>query len=241
MKYEVFDINFQASPKEEIFNEISNLLNKQTASSVLFVNAHVVVEATRDSDLMKLLKSATIVVPDGVPITWVMKLKGQKDCQRYSGPDLMADVIENLTGTRHFFLGSTPEVLKKIEERMVGKDAAFYSPPFSKSGFSEVELNRQLDIIGKFDPDFIWVGLGAPKQERYAVEMAKRSKKGVWLAVGAAFDFYSGLKPRAPLFIQKYGLEWAFRFVTEPKRLGLRYLSTNPAFIKLALGELIRR
>ncbi len=82
------------------------------------------------------------------------------------------------------------------------------------------------------------MGLGAPKQEYYVTEMASKASRGVWLAVGAAFDFYAGPKPRAPKTLQKMGLEWAFRLATEPRRLARRYLTSNPVFIELALKEL---
>lgn len=94
-------------------------------------------------------------------------------------------------------------------------------------------------MVEAFKPDFIWVGLGAPKQEKYVVEMARQSQQGVWLAVGAAFDFYAGTKPRAPKFLQYIGMEWAFRLLTEPRRLAPRYFRTNPVFLRMSFRELL--
>lgn len=98
-----------------------------------------------------------------------------------------------------------------------------------------------MDLIASSKADYIWVGLGAPKQEKYVVQMANRAPKGVWLAVGAALEFYAGHKPRAPKRLQSLGLEWAYRMFTEPRRLAIRYAKTNPIFIKLALAEIANR
>jgi N-acetylglucosaminyldiphosphoundecaprenol N-acetyl-beta-D-mannosaminyltransferase len=235
----VFGISFCAARREAILNQICKLVCKNRASSVIFANAHVVVEAHHHPRLKSAINSASLVVPDGVPITWVLKGKGQKQADRYSGPDVMEDIFEKEPGTTHFFLGSTPETLERIRHKFRGTAVGFYSPPFTENGFSREEKAKQLEFIEEARPDFIWVGLGAPKQEYYVTEMASKASRGVWLAVGAAFDFYAGPKPRAPKTLQKLGLEWAFRLATEPRRLARRYFTSNPVFIKLALQELI--
>jgi N-acetylglucosaminyldiphosphoundecaprenol N-acetyl-beta-D-mannosaminyltransferase len=153
----------------------------------------------------------------------------------------MEDILRLERSAAHYLLGSTPDVLGRIDSKFKGSVTGSYSPPFTNNGFTEQEKCRQLELIEKRRPDFIWVGLGAPRQEAYVTEMALRSSRGVWLGVGAAFDFHAGIKRRAPQFLQKAGLEWAFRLITEPRRLGPRYLATNPVFIKLACQELIGR
>jgi N-acetylglucosaminyldiphosphoundecaprenol N-acetyl-beta-D-mannosaminyltransferase len=235
----LFGLPFFTGSKEEVRRKIISLAQNGTGGSVLFANAHVVVEASQNTPLKKTLLQANLIVPDGVPITWVMKVRGSKTAQRYSGPDLMEDLLSMTRENKHFFLGSSPEVLEQIKLKIPGQEAGFYSPPF-ETIFSENELTKQIDLIKKANPDYVWVGLGAPKQEKYVVEMAKRCPKVVWLAVGAAFDFYSGNKTRAPKAIQNVGLEWAYRLVTEPRRLAKRYFKTNPIFIKLALEEIAR-
>jgi len=234
----IFGIPFCVARKEAILDQICKLAGKNHASSVIFANAHVVVEAHHHPCLKSAINSASLVVPDGVPITWVLKGKGQKQADRYSGPDVMEDIFEKQPETTHFFLGSTPETLERIRRKFQGTAVGFYSPPFTSDGFSGEEKAKQLEFIEKARPDFIWVGLGAPKQEHYVTEMASKASRGVWLAVGAAFDFYAGPKPRAPKTLQKMGLEWAFRLATEPRRLARRYLTSNPVFIELALKEL---
>ena len=240
-RFPLFNLSFGSQTKKESLNEVMLLAENIRASSVIFANAHVVVEAERQLSYREVLASATLLVPDGVPIAWLMHSKGAKAAERYSGPDLMADLLTSPHGLskRHFFLGSTSKNLALIKEKFKGTACGFYSPPFEENEFSEDELLKQVNMIDASEADYIWVGLGAPKQERYVVKMASRSKKGVFLAVGAAFDFYAGVKPRAPVFLQKLGLEWAFRLASEPRRLTGRYLTTNPKFIRLALKELL--
>jgi N-acetylglucosaminyldiphosphoundecaprenol N-acetyl-beta-D-mannosaminyltransferase len=236
--FSIFGFSFCAAPKNAILSHIRAMAASNRASSVIFANAHVVVEAHRNPRLRNALNSASLVIPDGVPITWVLKAKGQKDAERYSGPDLMQDLFHGGDGS-HFFLGSTPATLDGIRRKFKGNAVGFYSPPFSNNGFSKEELSKQLEMIEKAKPDFVWVGLGGAKQEYYVTHMASKAAGGVWLGVGAAFDFYAGPKPRAPKFLQRMGLEWAFRLAVEPRRLARRYLTTNPAFVKLALLELL--
>lgn len=236
--HRLFDIPFSARTQKDTLQAILDLARKPQGSSVLFCNAHVVVESEWSKELKALLNRATVVVPDGTPIAWVLNAKGRSEAQKYPGPDFMEDLLKADPQGRHFFLGSSLEVLEKIKSKFKGHLVGTYSPPFTRQ-FSDDELGRQLKLVEDSGADYIWIGLGAPKQERHAVEMASRASKGVWLAVGAAFDFYAGVKPRAPKFLQKIGMEWAFRAVTEPRRLGRRYLQTNPLFIKLAVKELL--
>jgi N-acetylglucosaminyldiphosphoundecaprenol N-acetyl-beta-D-mannosaminyltransferase len=238
--YNVFGIPFCTLTQRETLQRILDLRERDKASSVIFANAHVVVEANQHPGLKAALNLATLVVPDGVPITWVLKGKGQNQTERYSGPDLMEDVFRFAPEAKHFFLGSTLETLEKIKMKFNGHAVGFYSPPFTKDTFSDEEKLKQIKMIEDSGADFIWVGLGAPKQEYFVTELASKASKGVFLAVGAAFDFYAGNKPRAPKTLQKMGLEWAFRLASEPRRLAKRYLTTNPAFIKLALEELLK-
>lgn len=238
---EVFDLNFASGSKEQILEAVWKLSQQPEGHSVLFANAHVVVEANRKSPYKQLLKQASVIVPDGVPVAWTMKALGHYEATRYSGPDFMEDLFARYPQSKHFFLGSTPETLEKIKERFKGIATGFYSPPFAPEFFDQQELQKQEELLRNADADFVWVGLGAPKQERYVVEMSQRLNKGVFLAVGAAFDFFAGNKPRAPEALQKVGMEWAFRLASEPRRLAGRYFSTNPQFVAMALSEIATR
>ncbi|MDZ4676783.1 MAG: WecB/TagA/CpsF family glycosyltransferase [Oligoflexia bacterium] len=236
--FELFQIPFSTLSQKQTLGFLIKESRKPKASSVILCNAHVVVESEWDQTLKELLQKATLVMSDGTPIAWLLQAKGQKNAQRYSGVDLMEDIFNEDPQGKHFFLGSTPEVIEKIKIKFKGQLAGTYSPPFAKE-FSEEEKQKQLRLVQESGAHYVWVGLGAPKQERYVVQMAQHASQGVWFAVGAAFDFYAGVKPRAPRIVQKIGMEWAFRMMSEPRRLTKRYFSTNPVFIKLALQELL--
>jgi N-acetylglucosaminyldiphosphoundecaprenol N-acetyl-beta-D-mannosaminyltransferase len=240
VKHTVFGLEFSTLAQTQLRHEVIRSAELQRATSVIFANAHVVVEASREPALHELLRQVDIIVPDGMPVAWLLKSLGEKQTQRYSGPDFMVDTFKDTPQSRHFFLGSTEQTLEKIKNKFSGVAAGFYSPPFTRDEFSKEELQKQMTMIEESKADFIWVGLGAPKQEKYVAQMAAQARRGVWLAVGAAFDFYAETKPRAPRFLQAAGLEWAFRLASEPRRLAGRYLDTNPAFVKMALGEVLK-
>jgi N-acetylglucosaminyldiphosphoundecaprenol N-acetyl-beta-D-mannosaminyltransferase len=140
-------------------------------------------------------------------------------------------------GLRHFLFGSTTDVLARLSERLAVtvpdvEIAGSYSPPPGSEDSAQA-----LAAIRATEPDVVWVALGAPRQELWMLRNAGRVG-ALMLGVGAAFDFHAGTKQRAPVWMQELGLEWLHRFVSEPRRLGPRYLKTNTAFLFLALQEL---
>ena len=161
--------------------------------------------------------------------------RGYPQIQRTTGPDLMMEVFRQSTahGWRHYFYGSTQEVQEKMITRLqqeypgliiAGTDV----PPFRELTPEEDAL--AVARINQAQPDFVWVGLGAPKQERWMAAHQGRVH-GLMIGVGAGFDFFSGNVKRAPLWMQKHSLEWLYRLMQDPKRLFQRYWSTNLKFI----------
>lgn len=210
---------------------------------VCIANVHVLMEAYDSPDFRSVLNHADLVTPDGVPLVWMMRLKGQGAQQRVYGPTLMLRVLEAAAQEKITvgFYGGTPEVLrslvKRMQERYEGLNAAFaYSPPFTEANHREDE--ELVDLINRSGVRILFVGLGCPKQE---IWMAKHRGRvnAVMLGVGAAFDFHAGAKPQAPEWMQVMGLEWLFRLSTEPRRLWKRYLYHNPRFIVLAMADLL--
>ena len=185
---------------------------------------------------------ADLVTPDGMPLVWIMRAKGARDQERVYGPTLMLHVLE--TAARESipvgFYGSGPEVVKQLVKKLHMRyeflNVAFsYSPPFrAMSPEEDMEIVEQINQSGV---RILFVGLGCPKQELWMAEHRGRVR-AVMLGVGAAFDFHAGLKPHAPTWLQRLGLEWLFRFLIEPRRLWKRYLYHNPRFIVLALADL---
>jgi len=210
---------------------------------VCVANVHMLMEAFDSTEYKKILNSADLVTPDGVPLVWMLRLKGQKDQQRVYGPTLMLHLVQAAArdGIPVGFYGSKPEVLdaliKRMQARYKSLNVAFsFSPPFhAVSPEEDAAIVEQINYSGA---RILFVGLGCPKQENWMAE--HRGKvNAVMLGVGAAFDFHSGVKPQAPVWMQKAGLEWLFRLTTEPCRLWKRYLYHNPRFVVLAIADLL--
>jgi len=183
-----------------------------------------------------------MVTPDGIPMVWMGRLNGKHWMKRVYGPDLMLAVCQESLGKgyRHYFYGGdegVPELLAaKLEQRFPGLQVVgTYSPPFR--ALTPQEDKDIVQMINRTDPDIVWVGLSTPKQERWMAAHIDKLNAPVLIGVGAAFDFHAGLKKQAPLWMQRSGLEWFFRMVTEPRRLGPRYLRNNPRFIILILAQ----
>lgn len=203
---------------------------------VCVTGVHGVMESQTDEVLRSIHNRAGLVTPDGMPLVWLSRMNGQRHVERVYGPDLMLACCElsERKGYRHFFYGGAegvPELLserlrRRIPElRVVGT----HSPPFRP--LTPEEDAALVERINASQPDFVWVGLSTPKQERWMADHLERLRAPVLIGVGAAFDFHAGLKKQAPYWMQRRGLEWLFRLATEPRRLWKRYLVNNPKFV----------
>ena len=207
---------------------------------------HGVMECQRDGDLKRIHNDAGLVVPDGMPLVWVSKARGHHDVSRVYGPDLMLKVCEEglARGWRHYLYGGAEGVPQLLQESLSGRYPGIrfvgaWSPPFRP--LSDEEADGVADDINRSGADIVWVGLSTPKQERWMDRFRARLDAPALIGVGAAFDFHAGLKPQAPGWMQRSGLEWLFRLLSEPRRLGPRYLRNNPAFVsRIAWEECLR-
>lgn len=189
-------------------------------------------EAHRDPEFRRILNESWLTTPDGMPLVWL----GPPAVERVYGPDLLLAVCDagREKGLRHYFYGGhagvAEELGRRLSERFPGlKVAGTFSPPFRD--LSEAEQLRLEADVASAEPDIVWVGLGTPKQERFMAGPGRSLAAGLLIGVGAAFDFHAGRVRQAPRWIQRCGLEWLFRLVQEPRRLGKRYLTTNPLFV----------
>ena len=209
-------------------------------------NVHTLVSAVHDPALRHALDEASIVFPDGAAVAWLQRRGGAGRATRVAGADLMARVFEvgQAQGVRHYLYGATDPVVERLEQRLRDRypDAIVcgrWSPPFT--AFDSSEMARSVERIESSAPHIVWCGLGMPKQELWMRLYAPRVAPALCIGVGAAFDFLSGTKPRAPRAMQRLGLEWLHRLATEPRRLSGRYLRTNSEFIALLGWELLRQ
>jgi N-acetylglucosaminyldiphosphoundecaprenol N-acetyl-beta-D-mannosaminyltransferase len=217
---------------------------KQRESRYICVaNVHMLMEAYDSPEFASMVNHADLVVPDGMPLVWMMRLKGQKNQQRVYGPTLMLHVLEAAARENIpvGFYGGRPDVLEtlvsKMRTRYAGLNVAYScSPPFGELSHDEDE--EIVKDMYRSGVRILFVGLGCPKQEVWMANHRGRVN-AVMIGVGAAFDFHAGVKPQAPVWVQGLGMEWLFRLLTEPRRLWKRYLLHNTRFLVLALADLL--
>jgi N-acetylglucosaminyldiphosphoundecaprenol N-acetyl-beta-D-mannosaminyltransferase len=217
---------------------------------VTVTGVHGVSECQHDAELRRIHNESLLSTPDGVPLTWMGRLQGKRphEMQRVYGPDLMLQLFERgqSQGLRHYLYGGdegvAPLLAEKLSVRFPGVEiVGLTTPPFRP--LSEAEELQFVTELRGLAPHCVWVGLSTPKQERFMAELLERHstelpKPLVLLGVGAAFDFHAGLKPQAPSWMQRAGLEWFFRLRQEPRRLWRRYLKNNPVFVARAALQL---
>lgn len=204
---------------------------------VACANPHSLVVANTDPEFRDALKHANILLPDGIGIVVAAKLLRQRIRERVAGTEFFLQFSKRAQrsgGIRYFFLGATEEVLEKIVVRL-RKDfpkievCGTYSPPF-KTSFTDQDSRKMLAAINQAKPDVLWVGMTAPKQEKWIEQHRAELDVALIGSIGAVFDFYSGIKKRAPKWICDIGLEWLPRLVREPARLWRRVFLSTPKF-----------
>lgn len=212
---------------------------------VCICNVHSVVTGTQDASFMKVLNEADMATTDGTPIAWTLRYRGYPTQKRINGPDLMWRYLAQAEarGQVVFFYGSTEDTLALLKEAMLKayprlRIGGMESPPFRQ--LSEAEDQAYVDQINESGAAVVFVGLGCPKQERWMAEHRGRVN-AVMVGVGAAFDYHAGTVRRAPLWMQRSGLEWLHRMASEPRRLGRRYVVTNTLFIIKTIASYIER
>lgn len=202
-------------------------------------NVHTTVTGYEEADYRNIQNTAALALPDGKPLSLYSKKHGFPEAERVTGPDLMGELFSRDNGLRHYFYGGKEETIQVLSEKLPGeypslRIAGMVSPPFRP--LTEEEDERELQKMNDAKADIIWIGLGAPKQERYMYE--HRGKvNGVMIGVGAGFDYYAGTIKRAPMWMQKLSLEWLYRLMQDPKRLFRRYFATNFKFLRLTMGR----
>lgn len=231
----ILGVNIAAINMEWLVEYLDKNLLDIKGDYICVSNVHTTVTSYEDASYCAVQNGGLMAIPDGGPLSTVGRRRGCKNMARTTGPSLMGEIfkISAKKGYRHYFYGSKQETLelleKKLKENYPGiKIAGMYSPPFRP--LTEEEDKAVIERINEANPDFVWIGLGAPKQEKW---MAAHQGKidGLMLGVGAGFDYYAENIKRAPMWMQKHNLEWVYRLVQDPKRLFKRYWSTNTKFI----------
>jgi|SRR5579872_705135 len=235
--FRVLGVQVDAVQIPEVIQQIETWIQRREPCHFIAVSGmHGVMEARNNAEFMRVLNSADLVVPDGMPLVWVGRLRGHRLPRRVYGPELMLAVCDGAAtrGVRHFFFGGAPEVPEKLaqslRDRFPGLNVVgAYSPPYRPVTHEEDE--EIIAAINAAVPDILWIGLSTPKQEKWMYAHHDRLHVPVLIGVGAAFDINSGTKRQAPGWMREHGLEWFFRLIQEPRRLWRRYILYGSQFV----------
>jgi len=232
--------------RDQAIQEIMLSLSSSDSSRYFVcANPHSLEVARKDAAFDIAIRNANLgVVPDGVGIVLASKILGGSIRERVTGMDIFLGLSEALNkgkGGRYFFLGSTEGNLIKIKEKMHADFpnitvAGTYSPPF-KPEFTEEDKRQMIEAINQAAPDVLWVGMTAPKQEKWIYQNKDRLNVKFIGAIGAVFDFYTGNVKRSHPAFQRLGLKWLPRLLREPRRLWRRNFVSNPSFLLLVIRQ----
>lgn len=227
----------------EAVHRIENIIANNDSGYVVTPNVDHIVKLQDDREFREIYENAALVLPDGLPILWAARFLGCPLKEKVSGSDLFPQLCEYsaVKGYRLFFLGGRPGAAEECREILTKKFANIvvsgcYSPPM---GFeNDIDENDKIvDMIKNAKPDILFVGLGAPKQEKWISRFIDDLQVPVAIGIGVSFEFTAGMVRRAPVWMQRVGLEWFWRLIMEPRRLWKRYLIDDMAFIGLILRQ----
>jgi N-acetylglucosaminyldiphosphoundecaprenol N-acetyl-beta-D-mannosaminyltransferase len=232
----VLDVPLALTDYEGTLDWIDASVSTREPGYICVAAVHTVMAFQEDPDLRAAVLGSDLTVPDGQPLVWAMNMLGHSLPSRVYGPDLMKKACERgaRSGARFYLYGGRSESLATLRTvlperypglRIVGASEA----PFRR--LTPEEAEETAAEINASGADVVWVGLGVPLQEKWMARMRERLEAPVLVGVGAAFDFHAGIKRQAPDWLQRLGLEWAFRLTQEPRRLWRRYLHYNPRFV----------
>jgi N-acetylglucosaminyldiphosphoundecaprenol N-acetyl-beta-D-mannosaminyltransferase len=239
----ILGMRVHATSYADAVQRIASWANARESRCVCEAPVNMVMESYDSAEYREVINGADLVTPGGMPIVWMLRLLGIHGQPRVYGPALTLKVCESaaLHDLKVGFYGGSEKGLTSLVSEIKRRYPAIqivysYSPPFRKlTSEEDAHVRQSIEISGA---QILFVGLGCPKQERWMSEH-RRGVQAVMLGVGAAFDFISGEKPQAPLWMQSIGTEWFFRLCTEPRRLWFRYFWHNPRFVVLALRQLL--
>jgi N-acetylglucosaminyldiphosphoundecaprenol N-acetyl-beta-D-mannosaminyltransferase len=244
-KFNVLGITVDAVQIPDVIDKMKDWIARNDACRYVAVtDMHSVMEAQRDAQFKTILNSADLVVPDGFPLVLLGRRKGFELRRRVYGPELMLRFCAESApkAYRHFFFGGAPGVAEDLARRFASQFpglvvAGTFCPPFRQ--LTSEENDAAIAAIECSRADIVWVGLGAPKQERWMFANRDKLRVPLLVGVGAAFDFHTGRVAQAPFWMREHGLEWLFRLSQEPRRLWRRYLVHGAEFAALVLLELL--
>lgn len=241
--YRVLGVRVDAVQIGDVIKKMEEWIERREAGHAIAVTGmHGVMEALHDEEFGRVLKGASLVVPDGYPLVVLGRRKGYALARRVYGPELMETFCEETArkGHRHYFYGGAEGVAEELANRFARRFAGMeiagtHCPPFR--ALTEEEEREVCEKIRASRADVVWVGLSTPKQERWMARVREALGVPVMVGVGAAFDFHTGRVAQAPRWMREHGMEWFFRLMSEPRRLWRRYLVNGSEFAWLVMLE----
>lgn len=216
----------------ELTAQCQKLARLPHPAAIDLTNTQIATMRRHEPAFRELTSEVDYFIPDGMPLIWVMNYRGANLTDRVYGPKFMQHLVRHSPAPlTHYFLGGSPECLSALEKRFREAQPDLIVAGCRHGYFKSEEEEEILQEINSLSPDFIWVGLGTPKQQAWIHRNKARIKRGVLLAVGFAFDVNAGMKPDAPAWMQSLGLTWLFRILSEPRRLLTRYIRYNTLFL----------
>lgn len=229
-----------------VFSDDLNKLDLDKKLVVNTINQYSYCIAETDTFFKEALKQSDILLPDGIGIVLAAKFLKKEKIHKIAGADIHSFLLEKLNekGGSCFYMGSSQQTLDKIKAKITSEypniKVGFYSPPFKKE-FSEEDNNKIVSKINSFKPDALFVGMTAPKQEKWVYKLQEKLDAKVICSIGAVFDFYAGTVKRPSKFLQNLGLEWLGRLIKEPKRMFKRYVYYGGVFGYYIMSQKIKK
>ena len=245
---ELLEVRFALTDYDGALRRIEEMVETGERGYVCCTSVHGLIESRDDAELRAALNGATLNVPDGMPVAWALNLlsEGKPLDDRVYGPTLMERACEHAAAAGwpiYLYGGHDEGALRELKTALRRRSPALeiagsWSPPHRELGPDELrDVARRIDESGA---KIVWCGISTPRQEKWSARIRPLVKAPVLASVGAAFDFLAGRVAQAPSWMQRRGLEWAYRLSREPRRLGPRYLRSNPAFVAAVAKQYAR-
>ena len=221
---------------------IFDMLQAKKRGWLATVNVSILMNMRSDKRLQEFVDRAALVVADGQPLIWCALWLGHHLPERVTGVDLVEALCHRaaIQGKRVYLLGATQDIVARLAHKLCDRYPNL-QVSYADGYFKSDEAANRADLVRASHADILFVGMGVPRQEKFIEEQWDRLGVGMAIGVGGSFDVLAGLRQRAPVLVQKIGMEWFFRLVQEPRRLFMRYLLTNSQFIYLVLSTLAKR
>ncbi len=235
---DVLDTPLAVTTYQALTEECQTLARANRPQAFDLTNTQIVTMRRHEPNFRELTACFDFFVPDGMPLIWVLNRRGARLTDRVYGPKFMRHcAVQSPAPFTHYLLGGSPDCLQALRGKLMAEQPALKIIGSRHGYFALDEEEEIIHEINMLSPDFIWIGLGTPKQQAWIYRHKNEIKRGVILAVGFAFDVNAGTKKDAPAWMQRRGLTWVFRILSEPRRLATRYLRYNTLFLFYLLKD----